>query len=98
MISSCSGVAMAELMAVLHMTYGRYVVSITLTHGVAGREGGDEGLLRDLDPSHHLHPLLALLLLLEQLALAADVAAVALGEDVLAQRADVLAGDDARAD
>ena len=39
-----------------------------------------------------------LLLLLEHLALAGDVAAVALGEHVLADRADVLAGDDARAD
>src|SRR5687768_18107711 len=34
----------------------------------------------------------------QQLALAADVAAVALGEDVLAQRLDRLAGDDAPAD
>jgi hypothetical protein len=45
-----------------------------------------------------LHPLLAGLLLLEQLALAGDVTAVALGQDVLADRADVLAGDDPRAD
>ena len=45
-----------------------------------------ERLLRDLDRADLLHPLLALLLLLEQLALAGDVAAVALGEHVLAQR------------
>ena len=45
-----------------------------------------------------LHPLLAFLLLLEQLALARDVAAVALGGHVLAQRLDGLAGDDLAAD
>src|SRR3712207_6914720 len=61
-------------------------------------ERRDEGFLGDLDPPHHLHPLLALLLLLEQLALAGDVTAVALGEHVLADGADVLARDDARAD
>jgi hypothetical protein len=44
-----------------------------------------------LDAADHLHALLALLLLLEQLALAGDVTAVALGEHVLADRADVLA-------
>src|SRR5918911_2906661 len=51
-------------------------------------ECGDEGLLRDLDFAELAHLLLARLLLLEQLALARDVAAVALGEHVLAQRAD----------
>src|SRR5580704_17333988 len=61
-------------------------------------EGGDEGRLRDLDVADLAHPLLALLLLLEKLLLAADVAAVALGQHVLAQRADRLAGDDAPAD
>src|SRR5258706_5961992 len=50
-------------------------------------------LLRDLDRSHLLHPLLSFFLLLEQLALARDVATVALGGHVLAQRADRLAGD-----
>ena len=59
---------------------------------------GDEGLLRHLDPADHLHPLLALLLLLQQLALAGDVTAVALREHVLADRPDRLAGDDPRAD
>src|SRR3989449_3988835 len=52
-----------------------------------------ECLLRDLDGSHLLHPLLSFFLLLEQLALARDVAPVALGGHVLAQRADRLAGD-----
>src|SRR6476620_12658879 len=58
----------------------------------------DEGFRRDLDRADVLHPLLAGLLLLEQLALAADVTAVALGEHVLADRADVLASDHASAD
>src|SRR5690606_40212817 len=35
--------------------------------GLGGRQRGDEGLLGHLDPSDHLHPLLALLLLLQQL-------------------------------
>src|SRR5258708_27320391 len=65
--------------------------------GLSGGQSGDEGFLRDFHPADRLHPLLALLLPLQQLALAADVTAIALGEDVLAQRPDVLAGDDARA-
>jgi hypothetical protein len=52
----------------------------------------------DLDAADRLHLLLALLLLLEQLALAGDVAAVALGEHVLALRLHRLAGDDLAAD
>src|SRR5690242_6973613 len=47
-----------------------------------------ECFLRDLDRADPLHPLLALFLLLEQLALPGDVATVALGEDVLSHRAD----------
>jgi hypothetical protein len=46
----------------------------------------------------HLHALLALLLLLEELALAGDVTAVALREHVLPHGADGLAGDDPGAD
>ena len=61
-------------------------------------EHGEEGLLRDLHPADLLHPLLALLLLLEQLPLARDVAAVALREHVLPPRLDRLARDHARAD
>src|SRR6266702_7845039 len=52
-----------------------------------------ERLLWDLDRSHLLHPLLSFFLLLEQLALLRDVAPIALGGHVLAQRADRLAGD-----
>src|SRR5699024_7381252 len=48
--------------------------------GAGARQRGDERLLRNLDPADHLHALLALLLLLEQFALAADVSSVALGE------------------
>src|SRR5699024_1360507 len=51
-----------------------------------------------VDPADGLHALLALLLLLEELAFTADVAAVALGEHVLADRADGLAGDHAGTD
>src|SRR6185312_43314 len=58
----------------------------------------EERLLRDLDRSDLLHALLAFLLLLEQFALARDVATVALGEHVLAQRLDTRARDDLAAE
>src|SRR5262249_46540148 len=61
-------------------------------------EHGKEGLLRDLHCADLLHALLALLLLLEQLALAGDVAAVQLRRHVLAQRLDRLPGDHVGAD
>src|SRR5829696_157292 len=64
---------------------------------VAQLQDGQERLLGHLDPADLLHAPLALLLALEQLALAGDVAAVALGRDVLAERLDGLAGDDLRA-
>src|SRR6478752_4886258 len=57
-----------------------------------------ERLLRNLHGADLLHALLALLLLLEELALPRDVAAVALGQDVLPERGDGLAGDDLVAD
>src|SRR4026209_364731 len=53
-----------------------------------------ERLLRNLDLSDLLHPFLAFLLLLEQLALARDVAARALGRDGLGHGLDRLAGGD----
>src|SRR2546422_242561 len=56
-------------------------------------EHREERFLRDLHGAHLLHPLLSFLLLFEQLALARDVAAVALGGHVLAQRPDRLARD-----
>src|SRR5215831_2148825 len=49
-------------------------------------ENGEEGFLGDLDAADRLHALLARLLLLEELALARDVSAVALRQNVLAQR------------
>src|SRR5439155_3851553 len=58
----------------------------------------DERFLRHLDAADVLHLALALFLFLEQLALARDVAAVALREHVLALRFDRLARDDAAAD
>src|SRR5438309_881250 len=61
-------------------------------------EHGEEGVLGDLDAADLLHALLALLLTLQELALARDVAAVALGGDVLAVGLDGLAGDDVQAD
>src|SRR4029077_2746222 len=53
-----------------------------------------ERLLRDLPRADALHPPLAFLLLFQQFAFPGHVAAVALGEDVLAHRGDRLAGDD----
>src|SRR2546421_12012139 len=65
---------------------------------VAQAQGRDEGLLAHLDPPDVLHPPLAFLLLLEELALARHVAAVALGHDILALGLHRLAGDDATTD
>lgn len=55
---------------------------------------GEEGFLGDVDLAVGAHPLLAFLLLLQQLLLAGDVAAVAFGGHVLAHGGDGLAGDD----
>src|SRR6476660_6505778 len=65
---------------------------------LADVEDGEERLLRDLDGADLLHPLLPRLLLLEQLPLARDVAAVALCEHVLPLGLHGLPGDDARTD
>src|SRR6266545_3061906 len=59
---------------------------------------GQERLLRDLDAADALHARLARFLLSSSLALAGDVAAVALGENVLAHRPDRFAGDHVGAD
>jgi hypothetical protein len=59
---------------------------------------GDEGGLGDVDLAELAHPLFAFFLLFEQLSFARHVAAVAFSEDVLAQRLDRLARDDAAAD
>src|SRR5215472_10205806 len=55
---------------------------------------GDEGFLRDVDLAELAHLLLAFLLLVEKLALARDVAAIAFRSDVFPERADGLARDD----
>src|SRR5688572_14364696 len=57
-----------------------------------------ERLLRDVDLADRFHPLFAFFLLLPQLPLAGDVAAVAFGGDVFSHRGLRLAGDDAAAD
>src|SRR3989475_5132300 len=72
--------------------------SSVISRLVTDPKDGQEGLLRDLDRPHHLHALLALLLLLEELPLAGDVSAVALREHVLALRFHGLARDDLPAD
>src|SRR5438094_10282 len=72
--------------------------SSAISRLVTDPKDGEEALLLDLDRSHHLHALLAFLLLLEELSLARDVAAVALREHVLALRLHGLARDDLPAD
>ena len=67
------------------------VVAVELQHGGKGFTGqGDSAELA--------HLLLALLLLFQQLLLAGDIAAVALGQHVLAHGLDGLAGNDLAAD
>src|SRR5207245_9334019 len=61
-------------------------------------EDREEGFLRDLHGPHLLHSLLPLLLLLEELAFARDVATVTLSRHVLAERANRLARDHLGAD
>ena len=56
----------------------------------------NERLLRDVHAAELAHLLLAGLLLVQQLALAGDVAELAFGGDVLAQDGDGLAGDELR--
>src|SRR5687767_4381514 len=65
---------------------------------VAPLQHRQERLLRNLHRADLLHAFLAFFLLVEELALARDVAAVALGQHVLAQRLHVLARDDMPAD
>jgi len=61
-------------------------------------EQDKESLLRHLDLANHLHLLLALFLLLQELPLARHIAAVTLGKDILAQGDNILAGNDAPVD
>src|SRR5258708_21312856 len=73
----------------------RRAVSITRSVKAQHRH---ERLLRDLHVADALHSGFARLLLLQQLALARDVAAVALGDDVLAEGGHALAGHELAAD
>ena len=57
-----------------------------------------EGFLRNLHRAELAHPLFAFLLFFQQLFLSGDVAAVALGKDVLAECLARFAGDDFAAD
>src|SRR5947209_870178 len=72
--------------------------SLVFAEVLAHFEHAQEGLLRNLHLADPLHAALAFLLLFEQFALTADVTAVALGEHVLAQRADGFARHDLVAD
>src|SRR5688572_18686565 len=81
------------------MTRAAVDMSCSISEGlIPALQDRHERLLRDVDAADALHALLAFLLLLQQLALARHVAAVALGGDVLADRLDRLARDDLAAD
>ncbi len=67
----------------LHLLSSAVVEAAPMKRLLLDLENGQERLLGDLHAAHLLHALLAGLLLLEQLPLARDVAAVALGEHVL---------------
>src|SRR5215207_5148807 len=66
--------------------------------GIGGGECSHERLGGHLDPADHLHPLFAFLLPLKQLPLPSDVAAITLGQYVLADCPDSLACDHPRPD
>ena len=61
---------------------------------VVNLQNGHECFLGHIDVSDALHALLAFFLLFKKLALAADVATVALGQNILALRLDGFAGKD----
>src|SRR5690242_16583996 len=89
--SSVSPIVMSERASVTKSSMG---AASALVHA----EHRQERLLWDLDRPDPLHPLLAFLLLLEQLPLAGDVPTVALGEHVLPHGPDRLARDHVGAD
>ena len=65
---------------------------------LAGVEYRHERFLRDIDGCYFFHPCLTPFLLFEQFAFSADIAAVAFGGDVFADRLDRFSGDDLAAD
>src|SRR3972149_2709203 len=73
-------------------TSTRSCSSIAALPGLVRAQQAQDPLRGDPPAADPLHARLALLLLLQQLALARDVPAVALGDDVLAHRPDRLAG------
>ena len=74
------------------------MIKIVLIVAAVQFEHGGEGFAGEGDGAELAHLLFAFLLLFEQLLLTGDIAAVALGEDVLAHGLDGLAGDDLAAD
>src|SRR5260370_1381685 len=67
---------------------------VEASRALAHFENREERLLRDVDFADSLHAAFAFFLFLQQLALARDVTAVALGQNVLAHGGHSLAGDD----
>src|SRR5439155_993734 len=84
------GRASASSSGVVSTTSPRKAVWMTRLVNLQDRE---EGFLRDLDRAHLLHAPFSFFLLLEELALPGNVAAVAFGGHVLAQRANRFARD-----
>src|ERR1700688_2898712 len=72
--------------------------SLFLVAAAGDLQHREKCFLRDVHAADALHALLAFFLLFEELALARNVAAVALGQHVLADGADRLARDDTAAD
>ena len=72
------------------------------THFLGGSfvtlQDSEERTLGDLNVPYHLHALLAFLLLLQQLALPADISTITLGRDVLAESCDGLSAYDRTTD
>ena len=73
--------------------------TINLIFGFGGDfQDGEEGFLGNVDAADALHAFFPFFLFFEEFAFAADVSAVAFGDDVFANGADGFAGDDAAAD
>ena len=85
------GILFLRVIKGMVFSYVDKLVFIQLQHGHKGL-GGDRHRTKGT------HSLLAFLLLLQQLLLSGDVTAVALGQNILTQSLDGLAGDDLAAD
>src|SRR6266571_7035664 len=84
--------------AFVHADRATVATTTAASNRLVKLEHRHERLLGNLDRAHPLHPPLPFLLLLEEFALAGDVAPVALGKHVLAHRGDGLARDHLAAD